>query len=197
MKMEIPFWSSLYAPKATISPSLVFAAYFSKSRSLMNSLVQSVCQKFFVLERSAAVARSISIGIFRPVTVSVIKYYSTIPSLLIMLYRIAMGKSRLAAQEASRQSARLALWQSNLGVRRITTSSFRDGRHHFGYACNPAIIPRCSNFFRFSILQWPANFDHTNIPTRLLQNHFTDRLWACNHAFIPQTHQAALAVFGS
>ena len=75
----------------------------------MNSLVQSVCQKFFVLERSAAVARSISIGIFRPVTVSVIKYYSTIPSLLIMLYRIAMGKSRLAAQEASRQSARLAL----------------------------------------------------------------------------------------
>ena len=148
MKMEIPFWSSLYAPKATISPSLVFAAYFSKSRSLMNSLVQSVCQKFFVLERSAAVARSISIGIFRPVTVSVIKYYSTIPSLLIMLYRIAMGKSRLAAQEASRQSARLALWQSNLGVRRITTSSFRDGRPYFGYACNPAIIPRCSHFYR-------------------------------------------------
>lgn len=37
MKMEIPFWSSLYAPKATISPSLVFAAYFSKSRSLMHN----------------------------------------------------------------------------------------------------------------------------------------------------------------
>ena len=35
--MEIPFWSSLYAPKATISPSLVFAAYFSKSRSLMHN----------------------------------------------------------------------------------------------------------------------------------------------------------------